>query len=991
MTHATPVDATPDDAGSRASPAPSVEPGTEWAWAHEETPEPQSRISAAEVAAILVVHDGAEWLARSLVALGRLDDRPGLVIAVDADSRDGSRDLLDKAVDEGLLDEVVDAPSGGFGQALQAVVPLLPRDHVWLWLLHDDAEPRRTALRELLLAVSAADPTPDVVFPALLQPQRRNHATRVSEVGQSVTLSGDRHLSIDPGEIDQRQLDPGDTLGGSSCGMLLTRSAYDALGGFDPDVPLHRDGLDLGWRAQEAGLTVRTAPAAGIHHRQAGRLQDRPGSVDPALDRQWGMRVVAAHATHPSRSLVWLTFTAMLKGVGLLLGKSPRAALAWFRAARGIAGDRAVVRRMHGRNPNAGLPIDRALRPTPAQTLRAAAERLFASFADRYRDLREDHSDTSIDALTGDDFSGGRSSSRLASPTSVVLVAMAVTALVVARHHLGVGHLVGPRLLPAPQDLGQAYRLWAAEPVALPGSNAPWIGWSALGSTLAFGSPELFARLLVLGAPVVGTATCLLLMRWVLRDKGRWLQAGLSALWGMGVALLGSTGRGLLATSLTAVVMPLAALAAVRWFALDRQGREPGPGDAVADEVRSRPGTAELWRAPASLALWLGVMATATPVFALVALPFAALHGLARSRWSGRTLLVAVGPTALIATWIPRLLHHPGRMLTSADPLATAHPDLPAGMWLLVGGSVGGWTAWLSAAVIAATALAAVAAAIVSAFAGRSGPLGWIGIAVSSFGLALVLGKRAFLLDGAVARPAIDVWLLMGFGALVVSLALSYDDAARREGGRVLTRSLMGVTLALVVAAGVAWIPGDRIAALSVQRSSLPSYVLAVQDSPRRSRTLMIDLSSQGVVSWNVVSRTQPRWGSGEQNPAGDEAAALALGGLVKQIAEGATSDELAQSLRARGIGHLWLRSPSTAQASGLNNAPGLVPGYVDDSTRVWTVSEGATYQPPARRWGVASVVVESLVALLLIGLAAPVLGAPSGASPRRARGEVDR
>lgn len=966
----------------------------DWSWAHESTPAPQPTVSPADVAAIMVVHNGADWLARTLVSLARLDDRPGLLIAVDAASTDGSRELLDKAVDEGLLDEVVDAPAGGFGSALQSVVPLLPPDHVWLWLLHDDAEPRRDALHHLLLAASSDHEPVDVLFPALLQPRRRNHATRVSEVGQSITATGDRFLSVEPGDVDQRQVDAGDTLGGSSCGVFLTRATYDTLGGFDPDLPLHRDGVDLGWRAHEAGLKVRTAPRAGLYHRQVGRHQERPGAVDPSLDRQWGMRVVAAHSSRPAWTVLCLSAVAMLKGLGMLLGKSPRAALAWFRAAAGLMGDRRTVRAMRERHPHppstTALSTTTPSTPTPSATLvrdlrprwhrttGAAIDRLLGGFTDRYRDLRDDHSGTSIDDLTGDDFAGGRHTSRFLSPVTVVLAAMAVAALVVARHHLGPGRLVGPRLLPAPESLAQAYRLWAAEPVGMPGSNAPWLGWGALGSTLTFGSPELFARLLVFGAPVLATATCLRLMRWVLRGTSPWLQACLAALWGISVALLGATGRGLLATSVTAIVLPLAGLATVRWFALDRPDLEGREDD--------HPSEAELWRAPAALALWLGVIATATPLLAGVAALTALVHGMVRRRWSARTLVVALGPTLLISPWLPRLLEFPGRLLTTADPLATTHLDPPSGGWIFLGGDAGGWTAWVSAAVVVVTAVAAGVAAVISATRGRSGPLAWVAIGLFGFGLTAVLGKQAFMLDGAVARPAVDTWLLIGMGSLVVSLALSFDDLIRRPTprGRVLARAIALISVVLLVGAAVAWIPGDRTSELSVKKSSLPAYVAAVQDSPRRSRTLMIDVSSQGTVTWNVVSATQPRWGSAEQNPAGDEAAALALGALVKQVAEGAPSDELAQSLRARGVGHLWLRGPSSVQTSGLNNAPGLVPGYFDETTRVWTVSEGATYQPPARRWGVVSVIVESLVALVLIGLAAPVVAQGTGRAPRR-------
>ena len=110
-------------------------------------------------------------------------------------------------------------------------------------------------------------------------------------------------LGLEPGEVAQGQHEPADTLGVSTCGMLVRRSTYEALGGFDEAVPLFRDGVEFGWRATLAGHRVVTCPAARITHRQAGRLGRRTGTLAEAagrspgaFDRLMAMRTVSAHA-----------------------------------------------------------------------------------------------------------------------------------------------------------------------------------------------------------------------------------------------------------------------------------------------------------------------------------------------------------------------------------------------------------------------------------------------------------------------------------------------------------------------------------------------------------------------------------------------------------------------------------------------------------------------------------------------------------------------
>lgn len=85
---------------------------------------------------------------------------------------------------------------------------------------------------------------------------------RLVEMGIQITRTGRRLASPARGEADQGQYDHrADVLAVSTSGMLVRRSAYDDIGGFDPAFVEHGADLDFGWRAQ-----ARRSP----RHRRAG-------------------------------------------------------------------------------------------------------------------------------------------------------------------------------------------------------------------------------------------------------------------------------------------------------------------------------------------------------------------------------------------------------------------------------------------------------------------------------------------------------------------------------------------------------------------------------------------------------------------------------------------------------------------------------------------------------------------------------------------------
>lgn len=133
------------------------------------------------------------------------------------------------------------------------------------WVLNPDTYPAPTCLTELLAALDA-DPAVAAVD------------------GRQIPIEHPK--AHDPAS--------GDTSWASGACMLLRRSAFDAVGGFDDHFfPLYCDDVDLSWRLRLAGWSVRHAPRAVVFH-------DKEIGADGGL----GWSAVAARSSLLAR--LWL-------------------------------------------------------------------------------------------------------------------------------------------------------------------------------------------------------------------------------------------------------------------------------------------------------------------------------------------------------------------------------------------------------------------------------------------------------------------------------------------------------------------------------------------------------------------------------------------------------------------------------------------------------------------------------------------------------------
>jgi GT2 family glycosyltransferase len=919
------------------------------------------------VTAVLVCHDGARWLPRTLDALAGLALRPARVVAVDTGSTDATAALLAAAVDpEGRgLAEVLTLPrTTGFGAAVahaaSAAAPPATGAAVgepatsdgpveWLWLLHDDCAPHPEALRALL-AVADDSPSVGIVGPKVLG---WSDPRRLVEVGVSISGSGRRETGVDRGELDQGQRDGvHDVLAVGSAGLLVRRDVWDALGGFDAALPLFREDVDLGWRATLAGHRVVVASDAVVHHAEAmardRRAPDAAGGHRHRADRRSALHVLLVNGS--GRSLPWqylrLAVGSVVRALGLLLAKVPGEAADELAAAAGVLlRPAAVVRARRTRAASRVLPARavRSLRPPPLSGLRAGLEGVAGLTAGRGElaaggagALESGPTDEGIDPL--DARPGGRVRSVLTRPAPLVLLTLVLLALVAFRGLLwGAGLLQGGALLPAPDGAQEVWAAYAAAwhdvgvgaPLAAPAYLVP----VAVLATLLLGKAWLAVDvLLLLAVPLAGLVAYLVLGRLV---SGRATRVAAAVGYALLPATTGAVAAGRLGTATLAWLGPLVAWTAVRGLGVRGTDRAAGS-----------------WRATWAAGLLLAVAAAFVPVAWVLALAVgvlaaALLGGRSVRPWLRLAVLLAV-PLVLLLPWTLRLLDDPSLVLLEAGAADAALADAALPAWWVAAANPGGPgvpPAWVTLGLLVA-ALAGllrrdhrlvVAGAWVAALVGLAG------------GLALSLVRVTPPATG----EAVPVWpgpatLLLG-GGLVLAAAMGADGVRERLAGygfgwRQPLAGLVAVAALLApVLMAAAWV--WRGAGDPLERATpdvLPAYVVAVSDTSARPRTLVVAAPSGAVASFALVPGQGRRLGDAEVAPPAETTPGLA--GLVSDLLSGRADASRVATLAGYGVAFVELAAPADADTvRTLDSVPGLARVGAAAGTSLWRlVTPGA-------------------------------------------------
>jgi len=685
---------------------------------------PDDVTPALRVTAILVAHDGAEFLPRTLDAIEAQSRPPDLLVAVDAGSLDGGGDLLTPVAGQLLL---VNRDTT-FGDAVQAALGTLDRqalaarpepgpdssgagatraagttatgpENRWLWLLHDDSAPAPDALERLIEAV---DGGPSIGIAGCKQVSW-DDGTRLLDVGFTTSRLGARVTGIDVDDVDQGQLDHrSDVLAVGTAGMLIRRDVWDRLGGPDPALSRARDDLDLCRRAHLAGLRVVVVPRAVIAHAEATASGRRSSGSDIAWalhDRRAAvhLRLVSVPLLLLPFLMIWLAVAAVTRALGRLALKQPRHAaaellalgltlirpLAWFRARRRIWGNRELPRRDF-----------RRLLAGPRQTLRQRHDAVSS-----YLHLPELLPAGAAPADVGGTSSGPNpdqgdqgsvevpfdsdptaTARRPGLRIGVGVAALAGIAGLAGLRLLlsGTGVALGPALIPSPSTAGELWSMATSSwrPSGL-GSAAVADPFDAVLAVIAWplrGSTQAATGLLLLGALPLSA----LLGWWAAGGvtRSRALRAWAALTWAAAPSLLTAVAAGRLPAIVAHLALPGAALALARTI---NARPAPGPAEPVP------PGSGRGSLAAASAAgLLLSVLIAAAPSLllpVLVALLMAAVLGR-----QGRVLLIWVVavPAVLLLPWWLAVVNNPWLVLAGPAEAGTTGPVVagwPAALW----------------------------------------------------------------------------------------------------------------------------------------------------------------------------------------------------------------------------------------------------------------------------------------------------------------------
>ncbi len=904
-----------------------------WAWAREaESTEPE-RPSVERVTAVLVTHDGEQWVQRLLDSLAAQTLRPTRVIAVDAGSADGTAGVLARALERGLVDRVVTGEAGAsFGANVATALSAAADDDTdWWWFLHDDLVADAEALA---LLVEAGQRAP-VVGPLLVEPRRRRgRAARVSEAGQTLTEDGVVVGVVPEGVLDQGQLEGGDVLGLNAAGLLVGDAVWRAVGGFDPALPSTVQGLEFCWRARLHGHAVVSVPRARLVHVEASGRGLRDGvQADPAEDRRrWGLTLHEAYRPDaPSAAERGrLGGASTRRTLGHLLGKNLLDARLERRAVRAHRADRASVARLRSvylDAVGAGPAPDLAALRLSGQEMRARAlDSTFGRAADWLAGFGDRGGGPGLDALTGDDFARDDQSRRRLSPTWVILWVLVAGAALASRGLLASAALTGAQLLPVPATFGALWERWVA-PVAGAGtsSGAPWTGLLWAASLPTFGHPDLVVSLVLLAAvPAAFLLARRVLGRLVDDPAVALVGAVLYALWPV---VSGAVGSGRLGAVVAALALPVLTHQLLSWW---------------DDRVPS-------WSTVGGVALTTTVLAAVEPTaWPGVALVLGCAVAREPAAWR-RALVAALAPVALLAAspFTGAVARFPGRLLTGLEPVLA--PLAVPGVVDVLGGRSASVApvGWVSAVVVGGLWLLGLAGAALRPRTAATA----LAVALAAAAVAVTLTRLVVAVPpaGGSARPEASAWLVLMAGGLVWSAAVGLDGLRAEIAAQAFGRHHLAVYAAAVVAAaailaGGGWWLVDGHAGLERRASSVPAFIRK-DAAAGLARTLALDVAGDRV-GWALLEDDLPHLGDGERGLAfggSGEAASLAAS-VAQRLAVGAGDERLVPDLHRLGVGHLWVRGATAEQRAAIADAPGLGVAALDDAGANWTL-------PGSGRW----------------------------------------
>lgn len=962
------------------------------------------------VTAVLIARRGGAPLQQTLDALTEQSRHPDHLVVVDAAGDDEVTATLASIAPTQF---VTAGAALGFGELVDRAVAALPAPEQtssphggveeWLWLLRHDSTPDSRTLERLLAAVEIA---PSV---AAAGPKQMDaaHPTMIAEFGETMTAYG-AGIALAERELDQAQHDrTSDVLAVGEAGMLVRRSTWHDVEGFDPALPHVDASLDLGVRIRLAGHRIIVVPHARLFVHESTPLFARngtPPTLPARVEARWRRRAQLhrrlVYAPLPAVPLHWLSLLplALLRSILHLLRKRPTLVIGEFVAALAVAFSGTAVSSARSRLARSRKVGWAAIEPL--RMPRDEVRRRRAIAQDALLSAREDDRPPRPDFLPG----GG-----------LIVAVLALIGAIAASPLFGAPALLGGALAPLAPDLAT---LWGGLTATEDAAADPFAFVLALLGTLTPWQPSLSLVVLWIAAvPLAGLSAW-----WAAASLVR--RAGPAAvaawLWALSPTLLVSLAEGRVAAVVAHLALP--------WL--------------VASAARAPRSWSAAAVAGLSAAIVTAAAPTLVPALLLAWVAWMVLH----PRRIGRLLTLIVPAAAL---WTPLVIDQ----VLRGTPLGLlADPGLPSatGEQTRVGLLLG-WpdlrlvleplTALLPAGTPPIVALLVVAALVtvlpVLALLGlalRRGRRGLVPLGLAAPGLltALAVSGTALVTVGGTA-VGLDVAPALGLYWLGLTLAAAVGlDGLRRGAAYPGLLAVLGGTAVVLPVLG-ALLLGTAVVAPSPDRT-LPALVAAeAADDPAQGTLVLTPVNGAGdaaqaglaaridrgtgltLIEQRTMLTTRSLLGSGLPGTSGegDLAAVAGSGGAAaatlaaiaerEQLAElvanlaAASGRDVTETLDALDVRFVLLVPPSasTGDAAGvlaasssaaLDATAQLEPVGDTSAGRLWRVAApDETTAALAADRPVAGAILVTQLGILTLTL---LLAIPTSLRPRRPRSD---
>ena len=231
------------------------------------------------VAVVILNWNGRKYLERFLPHVLASTYKHLVIYVADNGSTDDSIEFLKSNYPQVRLisHQTNEGFAGGYNRALKEV------SEGFLVLLNSDIEVTPGWL-EPAVELFKTNPKLAAIQPKILNYNKRDHFEYAGAAGGWIDHYGypfSMGRIFDITEKDEHQYDtPTEIFWASGAAMIIKKSVFDEVGGFDPFFFAHQEEIDLCWRIHLAGYKVMSCPGSVVYHIGGGTLpKDNPNKI----------------------------------------------------------------------------------------------------------------------------------------------------------------------------------------------------------------------------------------------------------------------------------------------------------------------------------------------------------------------------------------------------------------------------------------------------------------------------------------------------------------------------------------------------------------------------------------------------------------------------------------------------------------------------------------------------------------------------------------